>query len=198
MNSKLLYKNYIFLEKINDLIKENLLKFSNINIIIDINHNEIKKSENALSIINFARKNKIPFLIKNNFQECIKYKADGILIESQNKRNIKPLLLKRKFNIIGKAHNQLEYLQKVNQSCSLIMLSPLFYNKKYSKNKILDVLKFNNFALNWKTPICALGGINFKTLKKVKLLRTTNLSHKKLIFEAKIKKPACKFNCRLV
>jgi len=198
MNSKLLYKNYIFLEKINDLVKENLLKFSNINIIIDINHDEIKKSENALSIINFARKNKIPFLIKNNFQECIKYKADGILIDSQNKRNIKPLLLKRKFNIIGKAHNQLEYLQKVNQNCSLIMLSPLFYNKKYSKNKILDVLKFNNFALNWKTPICALGGINFKTLKKVKLLRTTNLSYKKLILEAKIKKPACKFNCRLV
>jgi len=198
MNSKLLYKNYIFLEKINDLIKENLLKFSNINIIIDINHDEIKKSENALSIINFARKNKIPFLIKNNFQECIKYKADGILIDSQNKRNIKPLLLKRKFNIVGKAHNQLEYLQKVNQNCSLIMLSPLFYNRKYSKNKILDILKFNNFALNWKTPICALGGINFKTLKKVKLLRTTNLSYKKLIFEAKIKKPACKFNCRLV
>jgi hypothetical protein len=78
------------------------------------------------------------------------------------------------------------------------MLSPLFYNKKYSKNKILDILKFNNFTLNWKTPICALGGINFKTLKKVKLLRTTNLSYKKLIFEAKIKKPACKFNCRLV
>ena len=198
MNSKLLYKNYIFLEKINDLIKENLLKFSNINIIIDINHNEIKNSESALSIINFARKNKIPFLIKNNFQECIKYKADGILIDSQNKRNIKPLLLKRKFNIVGKAHNQLEYLQKVNQNCSLIMLSPLFYNTKYSKNKILDILKFNNFALNWKTPICALGGINFKTLKKVKLLRTTNLSYKKLIFEAKIKKPACKFNCRLV
>ena len=198
MNSKLLYKNYIFLEKINDLVKENLLKFSNINIIIDINHDEIKKSENALSIINFARKNKIPFLIKNNFQECIKYKADGILIDSQNKRNIKPLLLKRKFNIVGKAHNQLEYLQKVNQNCSLIMLSPLFYNKKYSKNKILDILKFNNFTLNWKTPICALGGINFKTLKKVKLLRTTNLSYKKLIFEAKIKKPACKFNCRLV
>ena len=198
MNNKLLYKNYIFLEKINDLVKENLLKFSNINIIIDINYDKIKKSENALSIINFARKNKIPFLIKNNFQECIKYKADGILIDSQNKRNIKPLLLKRKFKIIGKAHNQLEYLQKVNQNCSLIILSPLFYNKKYSKNKILDVLKFNNFALNWKTPICALGGINFKTLKKVKLLRTTNLSYKKLIFEAKIKKPACKFNCRLV
>jgi thiamine-phosphate pyrophosphorylase len=198
MNNKLLYKNYIFLEKINDLIKENLLKFSNINIIIDINHNEIKKSENALSIINFARKNKIPFLIKNNFQECIKYKADGILIESQNKRNIKPLLLKRKFNIIGKAHNQLEYLQKVNQSCSLIMLSPLFYNKKYSKNKIFDILKFNNFSLNQQIPICALGGINFQTLKKIRLLKTTNISFKNFIYEAKITKPACKFNCRLV
>ena len=89
MNNKLLYKNYIFLEKINNLVKENLLKFSNISIIIDISHDKIKKSKNALSIINFARKNKIPFIIKNNFQECVKYKADGILIEQQNKKNIK-------------------------------------------------------------------------------------------------------------
>lgn len=198
MNNRLLYKNYIFLEKINNLVKENLLKFSNISIIIDIGHDKIKKSKNALSIINFARKNKIPFIIKNNFQECIKYKADGILIDQQNKRNIKPLLLKRKFDIIGKAHNQLEYLQKVNQNCSLIMLSPLFFNKKYSKYKILDVLKFNNFTLNWKTPICALGGINFQTLKKIRILKTKNLSFKNFIFEPKIKKPACKFNCRLV
>jgi thiamine monophosphate synthase len=198
MNNKLLYKNYIFLEKINDLIKENMLKFSNISIIVDIGHDKIKKSQNALAIINFARKNKIPFIIKNNYQECIKYKANGILIESQNKRNIKPLLLKRKFNIIGKAHNQLEYLQKVNQNCSLIMLSPLFFNDKYSKNKILNVLKFNNFVLNWKTKICALGGINLQTLKKIRLLKTTYLSFKNFIFEAKIKKPACKFNCRLV
>ncbi len=198
MNNKLLYKNYIFLEKINDLIKENLLKLSNISIIVDINHDKIKESKNGLSIINFARKNKIPFIIKNNYQECIKYKANGILIESQNKRNIKPLLLKRKFNIIGKVHNQLEYLQKVNQNCSLVMLSPLFFNEKYSRNKILNVLKFNNFALNWKTPICALGGINLQTLKKIRLLKTTYLSFKNFIFEAKIKKPACKFNCRLV
>jgi thiamine monophosphate synthase len=198
MNNKLLYKNYIFLEEINDLIKENLLKFSNVSIIVDIRHDKIKESKNALSIINFARKNKIPFIIKNNYQECIKYKANGILIESQNKRNIRPLLLKRKFNIIGKVHNQLEYLQKVNQNCSLIMLSALFFNEKYSKNKILNILKFNNFALNWQTPICALGGINLQTLKKIRLLKTTNLSFKNFILEAKIKKPACKFNCRLV
>jgi thiamine-phosphate pyrophosphorylase len=198
MNNKLLYKNYIFLEKINNLIKVNLLKFSNINIIIDISHDKIKRSKNALSIINFARKNKIPFIIKNNFQECVKYKANGILIESQNKKIIKPLLLKRKFDIIGKAHNQLEYLKKVNQNCSLIMLSPLFFNKKYPKNKILDILKFNNFILKWRTSICALGGINFKTLKRIKLLRTNNLSFKNFICDPKIKKPACKFNCRLV
>jgi thiamine-phosphate pyrophosphorylase len=198
MYNKLLYKNYIFLEKINDLVKENLLKFSNISIIVDISHDKIKKSKNALSIINFARKNKIPFIIKNNYQECIKYKANGILIESQNKRNIKPLLLKRKFNIIGKAHNQLEYLQKISQNCSLVMLSPLFFNKKYSKNKILNILKFNNFALNCKTKISALGGINLKNLKKLRLLKTTNISFKNFILESKIKKPACKFNCRLV
>jgi thiamine monophosphate synthase len=107
-------------------------------------------------------------------------------------------MLKRKFSIIGKTHNQLEYSQKVNQKCSLIMLSALFFNEKYSKNKILNILKFNNFALNCQKPICALGGINLQTLKKIRLLKTTNLSFKNFILEAKIKKPACKFNCRLV
>jgi hypothetical protein len=78
------------------------------------------------------------------------------------------------------------------------MLSALFFNEKYSKNKILNILKFNNFALNCQKPICALGGINLQTLKKIRLLKTTNLSFKNFILEAKIKKPACKFNCRLV
>ena len=34
---KIFYKHYVFLEEINNLIKENLVKFNNINIIIDIN-----------------------------------------------------------------------------------------------------------------------------------------------------------------
>lgn len=46
------------------------------------------------------------------------------------------------------------------------MLSPLFYNEKYSKNRILNTSKFNLMSLNWKIDLCALGGINIKNLKK--------------------------------
>jgi uncharacterized protein YrzB (UPF0473 family) len=60
MMKKIFYKHYVFLEEINNLIKENLVKFNNINIIIDINKKDKKGLENQLSIIKFAKKNKIP------------------------------------------------------------------------------------------------------------------------------------------
>ena len=70
--NKIFYKHYVFLEEINDLIKGNLIKFNNINIIIDINQNDKKILQNQLSIIKFAKDNRIPFLIKNDFQKSIK------------------------------------------------------------------------------------------------------------------------------
>ena len=54
------------------------------------------------------------------------------------------------------------------------MLSPLFFNQKYSKNKILYPLKFNLITLNWKSEICALGGINAYNINKTKILRKVN------------------------
>ena len=68
--NKQFYEYYVFLEQINNLVKKNLLKFSNINIIIDIDHIDKKSLEDEYLIIKFAKKNKIPFIIKNNF---IKY-----------------------------------------------------------------------------------------------------------------------------
>jgi thiamine-phosphate pyrophosphorylase len=99
-------------------------------------------------------------------------------------------LLKKNFYIIGGAHNQLEYTQKLKQNCHLLMLSPIFFNEKYSKNKILNILKFNNKTRHWKTNLCALGGINSKTLKKVKLTKCMAIGLKKIISKSKIKKPA--------
>ena len=109
MLNKKIYKHYVFLEQINNLIEKNILKFNNISIIIDIDHNNNKNLEEENSIIQFAKKYKIPFFFKNNFQKCIKYKADGIFIDSKNKSIIKPILLKKKFTIIGLAHNHLDY-----------------------------------------------------------------------------------------
>jgi len=188
--NKIFYKHYVFLEEINNLIKDNLLKFSNINIIIDINENNIKNLENQLSIIKFVKINKIPFLIKNDFQKSIKYKADGIFISSDNKKITKPILLKRNFCIVGSAHNQIEYAQKLKQKCQLLMLSPIFFNEKYSKNKILNILKFNCKSISWNIDLCALGGINAKTLHKVKLTKCVGIAFKKIINKKEIKKPA--------
>ena len=189
---KIFYKHYVFLEEINNLIKENLVKFNNLNIIIDIDQKDKKGLENQFSIIKFAKKNKIPFLFKNDFQKCIKYNASGIFIDANYKKLTKPILLKKSFCIIGSIHNQLEYMQKIKQKCHLLMLSPLFFNEKYSKNKILNIYKFNLMSLDWRVNICALGGINNKTLKKIKLTKAKIISFSKLIYEPEIKKPAYK------
>ena len=188
--NKIFYKHYVFLEEINNFIKDNLVKFSTINIIIDINDNTSKNLQNQLSIIEFAKKNRIPFLIKNDFQKSVKYKANGVFITSDHKKITKPILLKKNFYIVGGAHNQLEYAQKLNQKCHLLMLSPLFFNEKYSKNKILNILKFNSKTIDWEVNLCALGGINSKTLKKVKLTKCVAVAFKKFISNSKIKKPA--------
>ena len=94
------YKYYVFLETINDLIKINLLKFNNINIIINTDQKNIKINENETAIIKFAKRNKIPFLFKNNIKKCVRYNANGLFIESSNKRVAKPNLVKKNFIII--------------------------------------------------------------------------------------------------
>jgi thiamine-phosphate pyrophosphorylase len=185
MLNKIFYRHYVFLDQINELIEKNILKFINISIIIDIDHNNNKNLEKEISIIRFAKKNKIPYFFKNNFQKCIKYKADGIFIDSKNNSMVKPILLKKKFTIIGLVHNQLEYVQKLKQKCITIMLSPLFYNEKYSVNRILGILKFNNKSLNWKIKLCALGGINYENLKKIRLTKSEGIAFKKFITYSK-------------
>jgi thiamine monophosphate synthase len=188
--NKIFYKHYVFLEEINDLMAENLVKFGNINIIIDINEKVKNALINQISIIKFAKKNKIPFLFKNDFQKCVKYKATGIFIDSNYKKLTKPMLLKKNFYIIGSIHNQLEYMQKIKQNCHMLTFSPLFFNEKYSKNKILNISRFNQMALNWNVKLCALGGINSKTLKKIRLTKCIAIGFKKFILDPKIKKPA--------
>jgi thiamine-phosphate pyrophosphorylase len=168
-NKNMLYEYYVFLEELNDIFKENIRKFKNINIIININNINKSNLNKALSIIKFSQAYKIPFYIINNYQMSIKYNAKGVFLSSNNKQLKRPLQLKQNFKIIGLAHSQLEYYKKKEQSCKNIMVSPLFYNRKYSLNKILGVNKFNLLTNNWKTRICALGGISLNNIKKLKM-----------------------------
>jgi thiamine monophosphate synthase len=181
--NKIFNKNYIFIEQLNKLNKIKSLKLTNINIIIDINKKTEKSNEKELFIIKFARKNKIPFIIKNDYQKCFKYNANGIFLDSKNKNRLKPIFLKKEFEIIGQAHNQNEYFLKYNQGCKVIMLSPIFSNIKYTENKLLGILKFNLISSIWKIKICALGGINKKNLKKINTTKALYTASKSSIFD---------------
>lgn len=184
------FKYYVFLEKINEIIRNNLLKFKSINVIIDIKNIKEISTKKTLLLIKFCKDNKIPFFLIDNYQLCTKYHSNGIFLSSRNKQKIKPLLLKKNFKILGSAHNQSEYFIKVKQGCQLVMLSPLFFNKKYSENKILNVLKFNLISQRWNKDLCALGGINEENIKKIKLTIANSIAFKRLIENPKIKKPA--------
>ena len=166
-------KFYFFTDTLDEIITKNIKNFNKLciiyksNSINDINHTNIN------TIKSFCRKNKIPFFISDNFKLAKKYGADGIFLSSSYKKIGNIILKKKNFKIIGSAHNQSEYSLKKKQLCEMIMLSPLFYNKKYSQNMILNVCRFNLIYMNWKKKICALGGISLNNLKKLNMTKSS-------------------------
>lgn len=102
-------KKYIFIQNLNEEIKKNIKKLSNVEIIINnVDFNEISLRQ-ILEIQNFCKKNKIPFFIIDNYKIALKFKAQGIFISSSNKKMLLKPFLNKKFKIIGSSHNQLEY-----------------------------------------------------------------------------------------
>ena len=119
----------------------------------------------------------------NNLRLAIQYKAEGIFLTASNKSLKSNIKQTTKLEVIGSAHNQFEYSIKKKQRCSTIMLSPVFYNIKYSHNKILNPIKFNLITLNWNIKVGALGGINNKNIKLINLTKSTSIGVKSLILK---------------
>ena len=191
MNSN---RQFLIINKLNNEVKEKIKKFININIILynfdDQADGQLKIDNfNTVEAINYCKKNQIPFYITDNFKLALQTKANGIFLSAKNKKII-PKIQKLNFEIIGSAHNQIEYYFKKKQGCTLLMLSPIFFNKKYSENKILGPMKFNLMSSSWNNNLCALGGITSKTLSKIKLTRASSIAFVSLVLETQIKKPA--------
>jgi thiamine-phosphate pyrophosphorylase len=106
------------------------------------------------------------------------------------------LCRKSNFKILGKAHNQKEYDLRIKQRCKLIFLSPIFATHKYSQYTILGIVRFNLISLNWKMPISALGGVNYKNYKKVKTAKSEGFGGISIINDGKIKKPVYLFTSK--
>ena len=175
-NIKLDY--YIFVEELNEKIIKNIidLKRRKLRLTIIVNHNK-----NFLLIIKFAKTNKITFFVINNLKLAIKNNAQGIFLTSQNKTLRNNIKETTKLDVIGSVHNQYEYYIKIRQKCSVIMLSPFFYNNKYSHNKILGPTRFNLISLNWNSNICPLGGISNKNIKSINITKSKCVGVKSLI-----------------
>ena len=160
------FKMYYFISEINYSRLKNLDK--NISLIWR-NKNKETPIENLIKLRSFCNKNNRRLYINNNIKLANKIKADGLYISSYNSDlMLKSKRLKKKFKILGSAHNLKEIKIKELQNVSEIFLSPLFKEKT---NKRLDIYKYFNLRKITKMKDISLGGINEKNIKKLKLIR---------------------------
>ena len=167
------FKIYYFVDEfsLSDLSKLG----RNINIIYR-NYNNINHLKNILKLKEYCNKNKLKFYLSNNIKLSIKLGLNGVYIPSFNKKinYIENFSLHKDFKIIGSAHNISEINLKLKQKCSTIFLSPVFRVKK--SKTFLGISKFNYLALNKNIKFVALGGINEKNFKMIKLLKSNGFA----------------------
>jgi thiamine-phosphate pyrophosphorylase len=126
-----------------------------------------------LKIKSYCRKKSIKFYLSNDIKLAIKLNLDGAYIPAFNK-NLKHLAYsyKKKFKIIGSAHNLKEIRIKETQNVKKIILSSLFKkNKNY-----LGINKFKLLSKLTKKKIVVLGGISAKNIKKLSLLNQSDFA----------------------
>ena len=177
---------YIFIEELNEIIKKNILILKNKKYRLNI----ITSDRSVHQISQFAKVSRIPFYVIDNIKSAIKNYASGVFLSGKNKSLSDNLVNIAGLKVIGSAHNQMEYYIKKQQNCDIIMLSPIFFNKKYSLNKILGPIKFNLITLNWSCKVCALGGIQLNNLRMINLTKAKAISFMSLINNEVINKKA--------
>ena len=162
MHNKFL-KKYYFINKFN---KNHLEKLDNNVHIIYRNYKNPVNRKKIINLRNFCRKRGIKLYLSNNFKLALKLRLDGVYLPSFNKE-IRHLNYeyKKKFLIIGSAHNLKEIKIKEFQKAELIFISSIFKkNKNY-----LGINKFRNISRHCNKKIIALGGVSQKNLKFLNL-----------------------------
>ena len=139
--------------------------YRNYHSLIDINL--------LVKIRDFCKNNSRKFFLANNIKLALKLDLDGAYLPSFNK-DFKHLnyIYKKKFLIIGSAHNLKEVRFKEKQKVKLIFLSSL---SKKNKN-YLGFYKFNILSSITNNKIIALGGINLTNIKKLKMLNLSGFA----------------------
>ncbi len=122
-----------------------------------------------MKIKKYCNLRNLRFYLSNNVKLAIKLGLDGAYIPSFNNNfNHLNYTLKKKFILIGSAHNVKEIKIKERQKVQKIFISSLFKkNKNY-----LGINKFKNISSQTNRTVVALGGISKKNLKKLKLINS--------------------------
>ena len=162
---------YYFISKFDTNIINNQDKQTT---IIYRNYNsKILDQDLILKIKNYCKLRKIKFYLSNNIKLAIKLDLDGAYIPSFNK-STKHLAfsLKKKFNLIGSAHNIKEIKIKEIQNVNKIFISSIFKkNKNY-----LGINRFKLISNLTRIKVVALGGISKKNINKLKLLNNSEFA----------------------
>ena len=162
---------YTYVDDYNVNLINNLSK--NVSIIYR-NYKETN-IDHILKIKKLCKKKKIKFYLSNNVKLAIKLNIDGAYIPAFNKSfSHKSYNLKKKFKLIGSAHNLTEIKVKEKQGVSSIFLSSIFKNNK--SNKFLGIYRFFKLMKLTKKNVVCLGGINKDNIKKITLLKIDSIA----------------------
>ena len=164
-------KKYYFISKFDT---NNINKQDKQTTIIYRNYSsETQNPKLILKIKKYCKKKSFKFYLSNNVKLAVKLDLDGVYIPAFNK-SLKHLAYsyKKKFKIIGSAHNLKEIRLKETQNVESIVLSSLFKkNKNY-----LGINKFKILSNLTKKNIIALGGISKLNKKKLILLNQSDFA----------------------
>ena len=129
--------------------------------------------ELILKLKKYCKKKGIKFYLSNDIKLAIKLDLDGAYLPSFNRcKKHLAFSLKKKFKLIGSAHNLKEIKIKERQNVNRIFISSLFKkNKNY-----LGLNKYKLLSNLTKIKIVALGGISKDNINKLKLLNNSEFA----------------------
>ena len=133
-----------------------------------------KNDENLIiKIKKYCRENNRKIFLANDFRLAIKLNLDGVYLPSFNKDlSLNSFVIKKKFRIIGSAHNLKEIKIKEAQNVQELFIGSLFKIKE----TYLGIYKFKNLCKLTKIPVIALGGIKDSNLRSLNLLNIKGFS----------------------
>tara|TARA_Y100001958_G_C21024222_1_gene399595 strand:- start:85 stop:615 length:531 start_codon:yes stop_codon:yes gene_type:complete len=156
---------YYFISKLDT---NNIKKQDKKTIIIYRNYSTHRIDKSLiLKIKSLCKKNSLKFFLSNDIRLAIKLNLDGAYIPSFNKNlNHLSFSFKKKFTLLGSAHNLKEIRLKEVQKVEKIFISSLFKkNRNY-----LGINKYKLLSKLSKKKIVVLGGISRTNVKKLKLI----------------------------